>query len=172
MSGLDGFLATILALAIARGLWRGLVREAFSLAALGALAFVLWRFEAPIADWFRMLSADALPPIGARALAGVSLALGVFTAIAFLQRIVRRSLAAVGLGLFDRLAGGAAGALEGALVAWLVVAGARFALGADHALLAGTRALEIVSRVEATLPPAPASRAARDVAAPAPGRAP
>ena len=166
MASLDGVVLTILGMAVARGLWRGLVREAFSMAALATAAFVVWRFEAPASAWLAAFAGDALPEMAARALAAVGLAVAAFGVVALLQRVVRRSVAAVGLGLLDRVGGGAVGALEGALVVWLLLSGARLALGEDHALLAGSRSVEVLETVRAQISPSGAH--ARDVAAPAP----
>jgi membrane protein required for colicin V production len=163
VASVDLVVLTILGMAVARGLFRGLVREAFSLAALAAAVFVVWRFEARAAAAIAAFAGEAIPEVAARAAAVVGLAVSTFVAATLLQRLVRRSVDAVGLGLLDRLAGGAAGAVEGALVVWLLVSGARFLLGPDHALLTGARSVEIVEIAEARLSPAPV---ARDVAAP------
>lgn len=166
MASLDLVVLTILGLSVARGLWRGLVREAFSLGALAAASFVVWRFEGPAAAALSGFAGDALPALAARSLAVVGLAVATFAGVAALQRVARRSVAAAGLGLLDRLAGGAVGALEGGLLVALAIAGTQALLGADHALLSRSRSAAVVARVWTQITPPDAKPG--DVAAPAP----
>jgi len=77
---------------------------------------------------------------------------------------MRQGARAVGLGWFDRLAGGALGAAEGALAAGLLLFAIGAVLGPSHELLARSRSYAWVERVRQapTLVPT-------DVAAPPPG---
>lgn len=170
-SGVDLAVLVLLALAAVRGLARGLVREAFSFAGLAAAILAVLRLGDPATAWLAARAGDALPEAIVRAIAWVTLVVLAFVAVAAVQRLVRRSVEAVGLRLVDRVAGGLVGTAEGALVAALLLSGARLALGDDHALLASSRALPVLDAAREQLAPAPPAvdghEPPRDVAAPA-----
>jgi membrane protein required for colicin V production len=163
---LDAVLISIVALGTARGLWLGLVREAFSLAALAAAAFVVWSFGDGAAEALAPRLGDALPPAAIRALASLGLGLGALLLVGLVGRVVRRSIRFVGLGLVDRAAGGCLGALEGGLLAALLLAGATALLDPGHPWLARSQAVALLERTREAAAFDDAS--ARDVAAPAP----
>lgn len=138
----------IVAIAALRGLWIGLLREAFSIGALAA-AFVavrLWTdavtawllsqapFDVPLSDRQAQLLAGALVGLGA---AFVVVAIGGF---------VRKRVHATGLGLVDRLLGGALGGAEGALIVGVALIGVVAFVGPQHEVLAGCRSVELLSR--------------------------
>ena len=173
MAGIDVAVISILALASARGLWLGLVREAFSLVGLAAASFATWRFGDAAASTLALRIGDALPPAAVHALAIAGLGLGTLLAVTLAGRVVRRSVRFAGLGLVDRVAGGCLGALEGALVVALLLSGATLLLDRSHPWLAQSEAVALFERVrERTTAPAPPATAARDVAAPAARPAP
>lgn len=173
LPGIDVAVISILALASARGLWLGLVREAFSLAGLAAASFATWRFGDAAASALALHIGDALPPAAVHALAVVGLGLGTLLAVTLAGRVVRRSVRFAGLGLVDRVAGGCLGALEGALVVALLLSGAILLLDRSHPWLAQSEAVALFERVrERTTAPAPPATAARDVAAPSARPAP
>jgi membrane protein required for colicin V production len=139
---------TILALAVARGVWIGLVREAFSLAALAAAILAVRAGAGPLGDWLVGHAPSALPPLAARIAAGIALALAALLAVGLIGRIVRRGARLAGLGFADRLGGAALGAAEGALVVALLLLVGAAALGRHHPALADSRALEILESAE------------------------
>jgi len=153
----------VLGLALARGLWIGLVREAFSLLALaGACLAVRFGLEAT-APALAEASPWPLEPLAAKVLAGALLALGAALAVVLVGRLVRRSLHAVGLGALDRVGGGLLGAAEGALVVAVLLLGATALLGPAHPWLADSRAVRMLAEMRG-------ADAADDVAAPPPAR--
>jgi membrane protein required for colicin V production len=164
LPALDAICLALLLLAALRGLCIGLVREAFSLAALLAALVAVRLWTTPVARW---LEAEAgslgVGPVAAPWLAGALLAASAIVVVAILGRVVRRGVQAAGLGLADRLAGGGLGAAEGALAAGLLLFVLVSALGADHPALAGSRSLELLERAQRIAGEAPP---ARDVAAP------
>ncbi len=173
MPAVDTAVVLLLAIATARGLWLGLVREAFSLAGIAAAGLAAWQFAEPAAKALAATTGDAIPAVAIHGIAVAGLALGTLLAVAMVGRLIRRGLQFAGLGLADRLAGGCLGALEGALVVGLVLGGASTVLGRDHAWLASSQALAAYERIRAeALPDEPQATPARDVAAPAPRRAP
>lgn len=168
LPGIDVAAALVLALAIGRGLWLGLVREAFSLAGLGAAAFAVWRFGDAANEALAARVGGALPGAAVHAIATAGLGLAVVLAAALVGRAVRRTVRFAGLGLADRIAGGCLGAAEGAIVVALVVGGVTFVLGRDHPWLASSNAVAAYERLREYAPAesTPAG-GARDVASPA-----
>lgn len=145
---LDLVAATVLGLAIVRGLWIGLVREAFSLAGIAAAYLAVRSFSRPLADWLVAASDGGVGPGLAPWLAGLLLVVLTLVAVAAVGRVVRRGVRAVGLGLLDRLGGGLLGAAEGALVIAVVLTLLGRQLGWDHALLANTRTLAAMEQLQ------------------------
>jgi membrane protein required for colicin V production len=161
---IDAVCLALLVVAGLRGLWIGLVREAFSLAALAAALVAVRLWLAPVARWLALEAGSlGVGPVASRWLAGALLAAGTIALVAIAGRIVRGGVRAAGLGLADRLAGGGLGAAEGALAAGLLLLALAAALGADHPLLAGSRSLELLERAQRVAGAAPLTR---DVAAP------
>jgi membrane protein required for colicin V production len=155
----------ILGIAALRGLFLGLVREVFSLAALaGAVVAVRW-LDAPFAAWLE--ANTALETLPAQIAAGIAIVIGVLALGALLGRLLRRGVRAAGLGLSDRVAGGLLGAAEGAVVVALLVALGAALFGRDQPPLAGSRTLAAFERAESA---ARGAEAERDVAAPPPAR--
>jgi membrane protein required for colicin V production len=166
---LDLAVAVLLALALVRGLWNGLLRESLSVASFVA-AVVAVRFStAPLGDRLHALVAPQLGPAAARSAAGVAIFVGVLIAGVLLARALRRGARAVGLGWLDRLGGGALGLAEGAVVAIVALLLAGAVLGRDHPAVSGSRAhaaaqrvREFARRERAPLPPVAAPPARSD----------
>ena len=155
VSYLDGVAGLILAVALLRGIWLGLIREAFSIAALGAaIAAVVWGLR-PVEGW--LLEQGDLG-MWAPWLAGLLIVLGAMTSVVILGRLLRRGVHAAGLGWADRAGGALLGALEGALLIALLLVGATALLGRDHQLLADARMMVLLDDL----------RDGPDVAAPPP----
>jgi membrane protein required for colicin V production len=160
LSAIDVACGVILGVAVLRGVWIGLVREAFSIAALAGALVAVRLFTAPVASWLRHEAGLEAGDLALRVAAGALVAVTVVLAVAVAGRLLRRGLRAAGLGWADRLGGGLLGGAEGLLVAgvllWAVVA----LLGRDHAQLAGSRAVAALDEARRV--------AAPDVAAPPP----
>jgi membrane protein required for colicin V production len=156
--------------ALVRGLSIGMVREAFSVAALAAACVAVQFGTAPAAAWLLENADPDLGPLGARVLAGFGIGLAALVGVGLVGRAVQRSVRFVGLGLADRLAGGAIGAAEGALVVGVALFAALTLVGRSHPLLAESRVLAALERAERLARGAP--EAARDVAAPPHGAPP
>jgi uncharacterized membrane protein required for colicin V production len=163
VSPVDAIALAVLAIALFRGLAIGMVREAFSVAALAAACIAVRLGTAPAAAWLLANALPGLGALGAKILAGAAVGLGAAIAIGLLGRLVRRGVHAAGLGLPDRLAGAAIGAAEGALVVGVALLAAITLLGRDHPTLARSRVLGAFEQAERV---ARGDLAARDVAAP------
>lgn len=149
--------AGILAAAILRGVWIGLVREAFSLAALACAVFAVRRFAEPLAG--DIAASYALDPLLATAIAGAGVAVATILAVAIVGFAIRRAVRASGLGLADRLGGAVLGACEGALFVALVLFGIITVTGRNDPLIAETRSLAAFEALEARVAPGQAEDA-------------
>lgn len=118
MTAFDYAVLAVLALSVLLGMWRGVVSEILALVAWVA-AFLLARAQAAeVANWLPVQIAEpALRLAAAFALVVVA----VLLLFAVLRLGLKLLLKAVGLGLLDRLLGGAFGALRGALVVLVAV---------------------------------------------------
>jgi uncharacterized membrane protein required for colicin V production len=161
---LDLVVLALLALAVLRGLFLGLVRESFSLAALAAAVLAVRTLTDPAAAALVPFVGARLSPFALQVLAAVGVGALAIAAVAITGRVVRRGVQAAGLGLADRVGGAGLGLAEGLLVAALVLTGLAAVLGRDHPALTHSRAFAELVRVEhAVGTPEPARR---DVAAP------
>jgi uncharacterized membrane protein required for colicin V production len=166
VSLVDALALSVLAIALLRGLAIGMVREAFSVAALAGACVAVRFGTAPAAAWLLENALPGLGPLGAKTLAGTAVGLGAAIAVGLVGRLVRRGVHAAGLGLPDRLAGAAIGAAEGALVVGVLLLAAITLLGRAHPSLARSRTLATFEQAERL---ARGETAIVDVAAP-PGR--
>ncbi len=112
MSGLDLFVAGVMAISALAGLMRGLVREVFSLGAW-VLAFLFAKSLAPIL-------APMVPGVESEALRHFAAIILVFVIILVLASLSGAVLAGmvkwVGLGFYDKFMGLVFGALRGSLI--------------------------------------------------------
>jgi membrane protein required for colicin V production len=162
---LDRIALGVVVIAALRGLWIGLLREAFSIGALAAafVAVKLWTDPATAwllghSPWDLSLS-DRQAHIVGGALVGILAAFVVVAVGGFIRKRVR----ATPLGWLDRLLGGALGTAEGALVVAVALIGVVAFVGQNHEVLAGSRSIELLSRARVLADELP------DVASPPPG---
>jgi membrane protein required for colicin V production len=148
ISAVDVAAAAILALALARGLFIGMIREVFSLVGLAAACVAVRFGTAPAAEWLVLHSPVEMGDLAARIAAGVVIAVAVVVGVAIAGRLVRRGARWAGLGFADRLGGGVLGAAEGILVIAVLMLLAIAALGRDDPTLAGTRTLAVFESLE------------------------
>ncbi len=147
LAPLDGIVLTVFAIAVARGLFIGLIREGFSIAALGG-SFVAVRYGVgPVGSW---LDETTKGELGTTApwIAGAVIAVFTILAISIVGRVIRRGARLAGLGIADRLAGGVVGAAEGALVAGLVIVGATWVTGPDSDFVSEARSVHVLEQLQ------------------------
>jgi uncharacterized membrane protein required for colicin V production len=158
LATLDAIAAAVLGLATLRGFWIGGVREAFSLAGLGAAVWVVRAWRLPAAAWL-LAHGPFETELAAKVAATIALGAGTLLVVTVLSRLAYRGVREAGLGLADRTFGALLGAFEGALVVAALVFGLAALLGRDDAALAGTRSLaayewlEHAAGIEPTAPP-------------------
>ncbi len=116
MSLLDTSILTILALGGLRGLLRGLVKEAASLAAVLLGGWLAFMFHEKVA----MLLQGTIPPVASRMIAFVALLILAGLAAHILGNLLTRLLKLALLGWVNRLGGMALGLIEGSLVLGMV----------------------------------------------------
>jgi uncharacterized membrane protein required for colicin V production len=162
---IDRIALTLVVIAFLRGLAIGLLREAFSLAALASAFAAIRLFADPFASWLmdHAFFGLELRAHQARLAAGALLGLVTVLGVGGIGAFVRARVHAVGLGVVDRLAGGVLGTLEGGLVVAALLIALSAVAGPDHAILGGCRSLELLARARAA-----AGVPAPDVAAPPP----
>ncbi len=162
IEALDLVVAAVLSIAALRGLFLGLVREAFSLASLCAAYLAVKLGVARVAPLVESAADGRIDEAAAPWVAGALLAVGAIAVVVIAGRVVRRGVRAAGLSWADRIGGGVLGVAEGAVVAAILVAVAGTVLGRDHPAIAPTRSLAALEQAEhlarGTTPP--------DVAAP------
>jgi membrane protein required for colicin V production len=156
----------VLGVAVLRGLFLGLIREAFSLAAIGAAIVAVRWFAEPAAAELQALTDGRVGELAAPWIAGAGVAIAAAAAVAIAGRMLRTGARAVGLGMVDRAGGALLGAAEGMLVVAVLLVIATSVLGREHPVFRDTRTLAAFDRVEA------AATGARStaVAAPPPSR--
>jgi len=156
----DFVLLVILAIAFLRGILRGLLREAFSIASLAAACMVVMLFYGNAAEWLLRVTQGRIGEIGAPWVGGALLGIATIGLITLLGRLLRKGAKFAGLGWADRAGGALLGAAEGVLACVAVVSLLGYAIGRDHPLLAQSRSLEALEQLEhiaqtGELPPLP-----------------
>jgi len=160
----DIIVGTIIGIACLRGFFLGLIREAFSLASLGAAYMAVRAFVGPTAKWvFEVADGRISEPL-APWVAGALLVLVTIGVVTTIGRIVRRGVRAVGLGFVDRMGGALLGATEGVLVVVVLIMLVGDRIGRDHPALAGSRTLAALEQMELLAREAPPTDV--DVASP------
>lgn len=147
LAAIDWVCLGVLTAATLRGLLIGAVREAFSLASLGAAVLAVRLWLDPASEWV-LMQLPELGSWGARLVGGIGLALMTLLVVAGIGRALRRGMRVLGLGMADRLAGGVLGVGEGALVASLLVVALLTLLGPQHPAVAGSRSLALFEGME------------------------
>ncbi|MBW1885189.1 MAG: CvpA family protein [Deltaproteobacteria bacterium] len=145
---IDLAVATVLAIAISRGIWIGLIREGFSIAAIAA-ATIVTRFAVdPLSIRLTELTAGEISGRAAVWIAGAVLVVATILVVGALARLLRRGAKFAGLGWADRIGGGALGLAEGAVISTILVLLALWLVGPAHPTLAGSRSLAIVEQLQ------------------------
>ncbi len=161
---IDIIVGTIIGIACLRGFLLGLIREAFSLASLGAAYMAVRAFVSPVAEWVGEISEGRISEALAPWLAGALLVLVTIGVVTTIGRIVRRGARAVGLGFVDRMGGGLLGVTEGVLVVAVLIMLVGDRIGRDHPAIAETRTLAVLEHMELLAREAPPAEF--DVASP------
>lgn len=151
MPTVDVIAATVVSIALFRGFFLGLVREAFSLGSIAAACLAANLLATPFGSFLAAHSGERISQALGPWVAGAVLAVVAIAAVSSLGRFLRRSLHAAGFSWFDRLGGAALGAAEGALVICLLVALGAQLLGRDHDSLAGSKSLAALETLEGLL---------------------
>ncbi len=132
---LDGIVLALLLIAVGRGTYIGMIRESFSIAAIGSSCIALRYGNELAANWLTDSTGGQIGAGAAPWITGAIIMVGTIGLIGFAGRFIKRGAQAVGLGWADRLGGGALGLAEGMLLATLLVIGTSVALGRDHATI-------------------------------------
>ncbi len=148
MTPLDGIVLTVILAALARGLFIGLVREGFSMAALAAAILITRATAADAGTWLNEHTGGQIGELAAPWIAGFVIALSTAACMGLVGRLARKGVRLAGLSWFDRVGGGALGLAEGTLVSILVVLGAVWVVGREHPGVADSRSLAAYDAVQ------------------------
>lgn len=145
---LDGLVLAILTIAIIRGIWIGLIREGFSIAALGGGLLAVRYATPPAAAFIESVSRGEVGPTAALWIAGAAIGISVVLAIGAIGKLLRRGAHSVGLGLADRIAGGFIGAAEGALAAGVILVATTWVLGSNSPIVEESKSVEVLEGLQ------------------------
>lgn len=148
LSTLDAVVLAVLGIAVVRGIWIGLVREGFSIAALGGALLAVRYGTPPVAAWIERVSDGELGATAPTWIAGAAIGIGTIALLGSLGKIMRRGVRAVGLGWADRIGGGFVGAAEGALLSAVILVMATWAFGPDSPLVERARSIEVLDGLQ------------------------
>jgi uncharacterized membrane protein required for colicin V production len=150
---IDMIAGSVLALAMVRGLWIGLVREGLSLAAIALCTIVVRLFVDPVSRQVTELTANEISGRAAVWIGGLLLVMATVLICGVAARLLRRGVQFAGLGWADRLGGGALGLAEGSILAAICVVIALWLVGPDHPTTKDARSVALIEslRVEAGL---------------------
>jgi membrane protein required for colicin V production len=118
MTGFDYAVLAVLGLSAVIGIWRGLVREVFALAAWIAATLAAMLFAGEVAAW---LPASFATPLVRAVIAVIVLFLAVLVAVSLGGIFASRLARAVGLSFADRTLGAVFGIARGALILVVLV---------------------------------------------------
>lgn len=148
LSTLDSIVLAVMGIAIVRGMWIGMIREGFSIAALGGgLLAVRYGIE-PLAAFIERISGGDLGSTAATWIAGAAIGLGTIAVLGVVGKFLRKGAHAVGLGWADRLGGGVVGAAEGALAAAVILVATTWAAGPDSPLVEKSKSIEVLDELQ------------------------
>lgn len=145
---LDIIVGSVMALAIVRGFFVGMIREGFSVGAIGAVVLGIVYGAQPAGLWLDTATAGEIGGQPAKWIGGVMVGLLAGVAVGALGRYLRRGARVVGIGMVDRVGGGAIGAAEGALIATIVILGATKMFGPEHPAVFNSQSVAMMDRVE------------------------
>lgn len=162
---MDFVVIAILGIAMVRGLFRGMVREALSVGALVGACFAVVHLSEPAAAWIVHLTDGEIGPSIAPWVAGIAVVIATLFGAALVARMARGGARAVGLGWVDHAGGAVLGLAEGVLVSAILVQVASSSLGPSHPFLEDSLTVTAMQQIERVAE----DEHLLDVAAPPPG---
>ena len=147
---IDMIAATVIFVAMIRGLWIGLVREGLSLAAIGLCTIVTRLFLDSLTLQLTEWTGGELVGKTATWIAGVLLVMATILVCGLAARVMKKGVEFAGLGWADRAGGGVLGVAEGTLVAAVLVMIAVWLVGPDHPTTDGARSVALVDELRST----------------------
>jgi membrane protein required for colicin V production len=148
LTTLDSVVLAILAIGAVRGFWIGLIREGFSIAALGGGLLAVRYGIAPVAGLLEQVSGGGIGPTASLWIAGIAIGLAVVFVIGTVGKLLRKGARAVGLGWADRIGGAVIGAAEGALAAGVILVVATWVLGPDDPLVESSKSIDVLESLQ------------------------
>ncbi len=145
---IDGIVLAVMLVAFARGAWIGMIRESFSIAAVGLSCIALRYGNPPASRFLSDLTGGEIGTGAAPFITGAAILFVTVALVGYLGRFLKEGAQNAGLGWADRLGGGAIGFAEGALVSTVIVVAATYLLGEDHDTIKRSRSVEAVETLQ------------------------
>ncbi len=151
ITAIDAAVVAVMFLAIARGVFIGMIRESFSVAAVGAVVIGAVYGSGPTGVWLDNATGGEIGGTAAKILGGVGAGIlsGIFVGTA--GRYLRRGARIAGLGMADRAGGALVGAAEGAVIAVLMLAGASRMFGAEHPVVFNAYSVAVLEEIQTAI---------------------
>ena len=145
LSALDSIVVGVLGIAIARGVYIGLIREGFSIAALGGGLLAIRYGIVPAGS---LIQSIGFGETASNWIAGAAIGIAVVATVGVVGKKLRHGAQAIGLAWADRIAGGVIGAAEGALVAAVIVVGTTWVAGAASPIVTESQSVEFLEKLQ------------------------
>jgi uncharacterized membrane protein required for colicin V production len=153
MESIDIVALSLITLACLRGIFIGLTREVFSIAAVATSILAVRLLLQPARQLLLETLPFELPGVLSSWLAGGILVILCMISVTVMGRFFHRGIKEAGLGAADRLGGAALGLAEGGLVVALGVAIGLALLGGDHALFKKSQTLAYYKQAQDYIQP-------------------
>jgi len=161
---IDAAILTILLIGMVRGIFIGMIRELFSVAALGGACIAVRFGVDPTSTWLMNAFEGQIGPTAATWASGATIAIAAVTVVVIAGRILQRGARIAGLGWLDRAGGAVLGTAEGALVVSILLLAATWTVGRNHPALADSQGVHAFTEFQSYV--MERSEALPDVAAP------
>ena len=148
ITAIDVAVVAVMLLAIIRGMFIGMIRESFSVAAIGAVVIGAVYGAGPAGIWLDNATAGEIGGTAAKVLGGVGAGLFAGVVVGTAGRYLRRGARMVGLGMADRAGGALVGAAEGAVIALIMLAGASRMFGPDHPAVFNAYSVAVLEEIQ------------------------
>jgi len=147
-TAIDIAVFAVVLLAIVRGMFVGMIREGFSVAAIGAVVLGAVYGSGPTGIWLDTASAGEIGGSAAKVIGGIFAGVVSGVVVGAAGRYLRRGARVVGLGMADRIGGALIGAAEGSVVALLVLSGATRLFGPEHPAVFNSYSVALVEEMK------------------------
>lgn len=151
ITAIDVAIFAVMLLASVRGFFVGMIREGFSVAAIGAVVLGAVYGAGPAGIWLDNATAGEIGGSAAKVVGGIVAGVMSGVVVGTAGRYLRRGARIVGLGMVDRIGGSVVGSAEGALVAVLILSAATRMFGPEHPAVFNSYSVALVEEMKFAL---------------------